>query len=691
MLRAQRKNLGTAGFWRYVSALLVAVSGCSDSGTETIQIAALRFVTQPANVGAGVPMTVTVELLSDDDTRVTSATDEVTLSASGGATLGGTTTVDAVGGLATFNNVTVSTVGQNFQLTASAGEINTTSSTFAVVPGPATVQQSTMTAPANVTANADATLTFRFRDALNNALGGAAVSVSTDLAGATFTPPGGTTEADGSFTTVFRAPTSGAASVTVNIAGTSITFPTVIDVAAGASALRFVTQPSNVNAGQAFPVSVEIIDNSGQRVVTATDQVTLAPSTGTLQGTATANAVAGVATFNALSINGAAAGVVITASSGSLSAQSDPFNISPGPPTLARSTAVFSPSLTTGAQSVGTFTFRDAFNNPIPDVAVALSSSMQGTTFAPGSGTTNASGVLTSTVTAGSGPGTIAATVGGVGLDFSVCLVNPMTVGTPTAATIAGGTGCSLNDHPAATFRLTIPGASAVAVTVGATSTGGLIPELAITSDPLSGGTIVFSPSAPGGTRDWLLAPGTYLLSVSSTTGATGSFTVNTTNAGAGAPGCVVRLLVPVNATYAGTLSAGPPPDCIDASGPYFEDALAIFDDRQCTISLTSTAFDTYLLIRDHMGQNILDENDDVSASTTNSGLTRQCRNGANPIIIAPSSFDANISGAYILTISFAGAGAGQQAEIITIPPASLRKLEGANARDVFRRARVKR
>src|SRR5688572_17986086 len=97
-------------------ALLAAGLACgSDSGTATSSVAGLKFILQPGTSGAGVPLTVSVELVSATGERVTNASDQVTLSATG-ATLGGTTTVAAVAGLATFTAVTVNTVGQNIQL-----------------------------------------------------------------------------------------------------------------------------------------------------------------------------------------------------------------------------------------------------------------------------------------------------------------------------------------------------------------------------------------------------------------------------------------------------------------------------------------------------------------------------------------------------------------------------------------------
>src|SRR6266545_4469229 len=98
--------------------------------------------------------------------------------------------------------------------------------------------------------------------------------------------------------------------------------------------VAFTVQPSNATAGSAISpaVEVEVRDASGSRVGTARDAVTLAigtnPGSGTLSGTATVNAVNGIATFSGLSIDKAGTGYTLVASSGTLtSATSAGFDV----------------------------------------------------------------------------------------------------------------------------------------------------------------------------------------------------------------------------------------------------------------------------------------------------------------------------------------------------------------------------
>ena len=93
-------------------------------------------------------------------------------------------------------------------------------------------------------------------------------------------------------------------------------------------------QPTNVVGGAAITpaVAVTIEDASGNPVTTATNAVTMAigtnPSSGTLTGTLTVNAVAGVATFANLSINAAGSGYTLAASATGLTGStSSAFNV----------------------------------------------------------------------------------------------------------------------------------------------------------------------------------------------------------------------------------------------------------------------------------------------------------------------------------------------------------------------------
>ena len=125
------------------------------------------------------------------------------------------------------------------------------------------------------------------------------------------------------------------------------------------------SQPAstNINTAIAPPVRVAIQDGFGTTVTTSTLPVTIAigtnPSSGTLSGTLTVNAVAGVATFSNLSINKAGVGYTLVASSPNVaSATSNTFDVVI--PVVFDSGTILSSQLTNPANSV---IYRPAFGD----------------------------------------------------------------------------------------------------------------------------------------------------------------------------------------------------------------------------------------------------------------------------------------------------------------------------------------
>ena len=112
------------------------------SGSYTIALPATKlvFLSQPgdATAGTAVAPAVTVALVDSNNNQVDTASGAITLALQqngGPATLAGTTTSVAGGGLATFSNVVVNTAGSGYTLLASAsGFANAQSAAFTVVP-----------------------------------------------------------------------------------------------------------------------------------------------------------------------------------------------------------------------------------------------------------------------------------------------------------------------------------------------------------------------------------------------------------------------------------------------------------------------------------------------------------------------------------------------------------------------------
>jgi hypothetical protein len=393
---------------------------------------ALSFTTHPSNATAGVAFApaVVVSVLDGLGNVATGFGGSVTLAIGtnpGGGTLGGTVTVGAVNGVATFGNVHVNRVGAGYTLAASAGGLaGATSATFDITVGPTaqfafTVQPSIVTA-GSVIAPAVA---VEARDAAGNPTPSFTGDVT--IAIANNAGPGGVLTG-----TATRAAVGGVASfgdLSINKSGvgytlgatsgalTGATSAAFTVVAGAATTLAFTTPPTNIQAGAAINPAVRVAarDALGNVDLTYTGNVTVAITGGTgttgatLAGTTTAAAVAGVAMFADLSIDSVGTGYTLTATAaGLVDDVSAAFAATAGPaatieftvhPTDAVAGAAISPAVVVTA--------RDAQGNVATfsgDVTLAIST---------GTGTAGASLGGTTTVAAAAG----VATFGGLSVD----------------------------------------------------------------------------------------------------------------------------------------------------------------------------------------------------------------------------------------------------------------------------------
>ena len=117
---------------------------------------------------------------------------------------------------------------------------------------------------------------------------------------------------------------------------------TVFTVSGAATKLAFIVQPANATAGSALagPPSIVVQDSLGNTITTSTASITVEiasnPGSGILTGTATKNAVAGVAAFTGLSITQPGTGYTLTAtSSGLTTVTSTLFNVTSSSVSLA--------------------------------------------------------------------------------------------------------------------------------------------------------------------------------------------------------------------------------------------------------------------------------------------------------------------------------------------------------------------
>jgi hypothetical protein len=116
-----------------------AFTGCGNHGYSSAgAVNQLAFGIQPSIAAAGTSIAPAVTVIVEDanGNTVTTSTAAVTIAIGnnpGSGTLGGTTTVNAVGGVATFSNLSISNLGTGYTLTASSpGLTGATSRTFNV-------------------------------------------------------------------------------------------------------------------------------------------------------------------------------------------------------------------------------------------------------------------------------------------------------------------------------------------------------------------------------------------------------------------------------------------------------------------------------------------------------------------------------------------------------------------------------
>lgn len=271
------------------------------------------------------------------------------------------------------------------------------------------------------------TITVTARDSTNAVIANRTVTISATGTGNTIAQASGMTNASGVFTTTLASTVAGTKTVSAtvdNVAGqvTVNTMPTVTFIAVppgpDAALSTVVANPTTnlfANGTDSSTITVTVVDAASRPLanqavaLTATGTAnTFTNATGTTNASGVFTATltttdAGAKTITA-TINPGAAQVVLN------STPTVTFTVVPlGAPDPNNSTLTANP--TTGIFANGTdistitVTVRDGNNTILPNTAVTFSAAGGGTTFANASGTTNASGVFMTTLTA-SVPGT---------------------------------------------------------------------------------------------------------------------------------------------------------------------------------------------------------------------------------------------------------------------------------------------
>jgi hypothetical protein len=324
------RGVGGSYTLRFTSGSLTAATQ-SSAVTVTFGPANKLVVTSSSHTaasGAAVSSSPVVQVQDISGNVVTTATPTISVAVSSGGSLAGTTSVAATAGEATFSNVRLTGVaGRDYTLTYSA-----TVNSVALTPATHTVAVSVGAATrlainqASVGTASGASFTTQpwisILDSGNNL-----VSTATDAVTATVSAGGtlvGTASATGAsgiakFTNLGISGTAGTA-YTITYAATGLTPVTQsVTVSAGVpTQLVVTTTPSTEaggtantgRAGMAFgrqPV-IEVRDAAGNKVTTSNVRInaSIDAAVGSLVGNATADAVAGVATFGNLGVTATA-------------------------------------------------------------------------------------------------------------------------------------------------------------------------------------------------------------------------------------------------------------------------------------------------------------------------------------------------------------------------------------------------
>jgi hypothetical protein len=479
-----------------LAATATALTSTTSTGFNIINSVAthLVFSLQPGNTVAGATIgAFTVTALDGSNNVATDFTASIAvaiLNNAGGGTLSGTASVTAVAGVATFSTLSINKTGVGYTLAASAGALTgATSSGFTIMPGVAT-HLAFFAQPTNATAGVPIapSVVVNALDANNNI----ATAYTANVVAAIGTNAGGGT-LSGTSSVAAVAGVATFANLSIDKSGTGYTLHatsgSLTDAtssgfnisAAALSQLIFTSQPVATQAGSHIAPAVEVSgeDVFGNIVTTFTGNVTIAigtnggsPAAGTLSGTATVAAAAGIATFSDLSIDKSGSGYTLAATAtGATPGASNAFDVTAG----AASKLVFSvgPAASTTAGTVIsppiTVAVQDAFGNTVPSFVGNI-----GMAF----GTNAGSGTLSGT--------TSIAAVSGIAT-FSNLSVDKAGVGYTLAASATGLAGAT-----SGAFDITASAATKLVFTVepvNTTSGLGIAPAVAVSAQDALGNT----------------------------------------------------------------------------------------------------------------------------------------------------------------------------------------------------------
>ncbi|MEI6234671.1 MAG: PKD domain-containing protein [Planctomycetota bacterium] len=364
----------------------------------------LVFTTQPVTSLGGATLTPVVKIQDAGGNTISSATTAVTLkigtNPSNLGTLAGTLTMSAVAGVADFSSKTVriNQAGSGYTLIASAtGLPNVTSTAFNITIGSPTALAFTAPPSNTVAGNTFSPVVVGVVDAANNVIAdGTQDAVATTL---TLVPDPGASSAAlqnaaltatvaGKATFSTLSETTAYSAFVMHASASSLTdavSPAFAVIPRAPDHLGFLQQPANVVSNSAVTAKVAIADQYGNICTSSSAPISviLGANTpgGTLTGTTTIPAVAGVANFTSLAINKVGTGYTLLSSMAGLNyIESNTFNVTASTQTNKIAKVVFATPIADVAAKVAipdfTVQLQDAIGNVVnvdgASVALAL-------------------------------------------------------------------------------------------------------------------------------------------------------------------------------------------------------------------------------------------------------------------------------------------------------------------------------
>ncbi|MGI5863912.1 MAG: Ig-like domain-containing protein [Myxococcales bacterium] len=340
--------------------LAASADGLTTANSNPFEVVAalpfrLSFLSEPTNTEAGATISPAVRVLIEDAYGNTVTGSELPIALAigdnpGNGTLTGTQLAYPTAGIATFPDLKINKAGIGYTLVASAMGSQlptTTSAPFDIIPAAPIaisfpVQPSDVAAGSPITPAVEVSLLDRFDNLVTYATNQITLALGANPGNGHLlgTLTVGATGGVASFADLRIDRSASGYTLVASTSGLPSVTSEPFEVTGGAaSRLAFVQQPSQATSNQpiAPPVQVEVLDAFGNRLLTATDAVTLSLEGGAtgaiLSGTKTVTPVNGVASFADLSIDKAGTGYALRArASGLIGATSTAFSVVAGAP-----------------------------------------------------------------------------------------------------------------------------------------------------------------------------------------------------------------------------------------------------------------------------------------------------------------------------------------------------------------------